>query len=304
MKELTIHFLIIMISNMSEQNDWTDLLETPPEWKFAFNGNDKQASFTEEELMFVLQPSTFDFLNEDENENDSIKTQKKKLEELKKKEAEHGTYVIKVPGFVADSIKFEYVFGEVPSRCIMLSNVSPYATKEDLHFIFDSFGPYEKCDLSNLSKGVASVTFYNMEDAQTMRVSTIYLCNQQLMMVFHFENQSNDKKQPVNNGTIVVFRVPSDIDDKELYEIFSKFGKIRQIRNTPNKSSQKFIEYYDIRSAESALNRYNGKPLHKKSNARVSIEFSHSAFKKNIQKYYKNTLPTIERSKNNNKILY
>lgn len=283
--------------NNNETTNWTELLETPPEWKFTFN---KENSYTEEELLSSLQPSTFDFLNEDDEE-----TKKNKIlnDEQKKKAAEHGTYVLKVPGFVSDSIKFEYVYNEIPCRCIMLSNISPYASKNDLQFIFDSFGPQESCDLSNLKKGVASVVFYSLEDAQQMRVATIYLCNQQLMKVFHYEkNKVIDLSKPVNNGTIVVFRIPSDIEEKELYDIFSKFGKIRQIRNTPSKSSQKFIEYYDIRAAEKALKRYNGKPLMKKTNAKVTIEFSHPSTKKNIPRYFKNTLPTIERSKNNNKI--
>lgn len=295
------HFYINMISTINVENNWQDMLETPPEWRFAVKGIENQISYTEDELISALQPSTFDFLNEEEDED--TKKLKKTIEERKKKAMEHGTYVVKVPGFVADSIKFEYVYKEIPSRCILLSNISEYATKDDLLFIFDSFGPQESYDFSNLSKGIASVMFYSMEDAQAMRVSTIYLCNQQIIKIFHNE-QREKVKEPINNGTIVIFRIPSDIEEKELYDIFSKFGKIRQIRNTPSKNSQKFIEYYDIRSAEKALNRYNGKPLHKKSNSRVSIEFSHSNFKKNQQKYYKNTLPTIERNKNNNKILY
>ena len=289
-----------MISNTNEQGNWNDLLDTPEEWKFAFNGISKECSYTEEELLASLQPSTFDFLYEDD-EDESTKKIQKLFEDKRKKAAENGTYVIKVPGFVADSIRFEYVFNESPSRCIMISNVSPYATKEDLLFIFDSFGPQETYDLSKLNKGVASVVFYNMEDAQAMRVATIYLRNQQLMKIFHYD-PSNDVKTPVNNGTIVIFRIPSIIDENELYDIFSKFGKIRQIRNTPSKDSQKFIEFYDIRSAEKALKRYNGKPLNKKSHSKVSIEFSHPSSKKNNHRYYKNTLPTIERSKNNNKI--
>lgn len=291
-----------MISTINVENNWQDMLETPPEWRFAVKGIENQISYTEDELISALQPSTFDFLNEEEEDEDTKKL-KKTIEERKKKAMEHGTYVVKVPGFVADSIKFEYVYKEIPSRCILLSNISEYATKDDLLFIFDSFGPQESYDFSNLSKGIASVMFYSMEDAQAMRVSTIYLCNQQIIKIFHNE-QREKVKEPINNGTIVIFRIPADIEEKELYDIFSKFGKIRQIRNTPSKNSQKFIEYYDIRSAEKALNRYNGKPLHKKSNSRVSIEFSHSNFKKNQQKYYKNTLPTIERNKNNNKILY
>ena len=128
------------------------------------------------------------------------------------------------------------------------------------------------------------------------------------MKIFHVDpeinyNFSNTSKRPKNNGTIVIFHLPKGINENELNDIFSSFGKIRQIRSTPSKTSQKFIEFYDTRAAEKALKAYNGKPLIQKSNKRVSIEYSFpGGFKKNIQKYYKTTLPTIVRNKNNNRI--
>lgn len=286
---------------MDNETNWDQFLETPPGWIFTYNDQENQRFITEEnDILAQLQPSTFDFLNDDDDVDITKKIEGK---EQIKKASEHGTYVFKLHGFVADSIKFEYVYSEIPSRCIMISNISPLATKDDLLYIFDNFGPYETCDLSNISKGVASVVFYNMEDAQMMRVSTVYIRNQQVMKIFYTDIQTTDCKKPENNGTIVLFHIPKDIEENELREIFSKFGKIRQIRSTPTKSYQKFIEFYDIRSAEKALKAYNGKKLTKKSNSKVSIEFSRpGGFKKNIQKYYKTKLPTIERSKNNNKL--
>lgn len=289
---------------MNDETNWNQLLETPPGWKFTYNDQDyHNFIFDENDILKQLQPSTFDFLNDDEDEEAlEAKTEEK---EQQQKAYSNGTYVFKSPGFVADSIKFEYVYSEIPSRCIMLSNVSPLATKDDLIYIFDHFGSYESCDLSNISKGIASVTFFNMEDAQMMRVSTIYIRNQQAMKIFYTDTQPYDMKKPKNNGTIVLFHIPKNIEEKELFDIFSKFGKIRQIRSTPTKSYQKFIEFYDIRSAEKALKAYNGKKLTKKSNSKVTIEYSRpGGFKKNIQKYYKTKLPTIERNKNNNKIIF
>ena len=298
-----------MSFNIDDQTNWDALLETPPEWTFSVISNDNQYNFTEEDLLSTLQPSTFDFLDEDE-EDEETKNQKKTIEEQKKKATEHGIYIYKVPGFIPDSIQFEYVYNEIPSRSIMLSNIDPNTTKDDLLYIFDSFGPYESSDLSNLSKGVAYVHFYSMEDAQAMRVSTIYIRNQQVMKIFHADSQinynfNNNSKKPKNNGTIVLFHLPKEINENELHDIFSTFGKIRQIRNTPSKTSQKFIEFYDTRAAEKALKTLNGKPLVDKSNSRVSIEYSFpGGFKKNIQKYYKKTLPTIVRNKNTNRICY
>lgn len=298
-----------MLFNIPDQTNWNELLETPPDWNFSMISNDYQYNFTEDDIFSTLQPSTFDFLD-DEEEDEETKLQKKAIEEQKKKASKRGIHIFKTPGFVPDSIKFEYIYGEIPTRSIMISNIPPDATKEDLHYIFESFGPYESCDLTNISKGVAYVQFYNMEDAQLMRVSTIYLCHQQVMKIFHVDSQinciqNNNSKKPRNNGTIVLFHIPKEIDEKELHEIFSNFGKVRQIRNTPFKFSQKFIEFYDTRAAEKALKTYNGKFLNKKSKTRVSIEYSFpGGFKKNIQKYYRTTLPTIERNKNNNKISY
>ena len=293
---------------MNDQTNWNELLETPPGWNFSVISNDDFYNFTEDDLYSSLQPSTFDFLNEEEDD-DETKLQKKAIEEQKKKAAKRGIYIYKVPGFIPDSIKFEYVYSEIPTRSIMISNIPPNATSEDLSYIFDCFGPYESCDLSNLSKGVAHVLFYDMEDAQAMRVSTIYIFNQPIIKIFHVDSQinllNNNSNKPKNNGTIVLFHIPKEINEKELHDIFSNFGKIRQIRNTPFKYSQKFIEFYDTRAAEKALKTYNGRSLTQKSKSRVSIEYSFpGGFKKNIQKYYRTTLPTIERSKNNNKISY
>ena len=303
-----ISFFIYKSIYMSNQTNWDELLETPPEWTFFDNSDDDQYSFSDDDLLTTLQPSTFDFLYEDD-EDEQTKIQKKAIEEKQKKATEHGIFIFKIPGFIPDSIKFEYVYNEIPTRSIMLSNINPNATKEDLLFIFDSFGPYESCNLTNLSKGIATVQFYNMEDAQAMRVSSIYICKQQVMKIFHVNSQMNNynskQKKPKNNGTIDLFHLPSEINEHELHNIFSNFGKIRQIRNTPSKSSQKFIEFYDTRAAEKALKTLNGKPIVDKSNSRVSIEYSFpGGFKQNVQKYYKTTLPTIVRNKNNNRVSY
>lgn len=307
-------------SNMSQENDsnsmsWEELLETPPQLIFDDYDSESISSngFQDDEVMEYIQPSTFDFLDEIElTENEKIEKQKKTQEIQDNRQ--NGTYVCKLPGFVPDSIKFEYYFNEVASRCLMISNIPAAATKEDLLFIFNRYGAYETCDLSNISKGIATVQFYNLEHAQEMRVSTIYIRGYQIMMIFHIEQQiqeqpskcnskkksKKNQKNATNNGTIVLFNLPLDIDEKKLNEIFSQFGKIREIRGTPSKATQKFIEFYDKRCAAKALKSYNGKPIVKDSHNKISIEFSFpGCYKKNIEKYYKTTLPTIERRNNN-----
>lgn len=302
-----------MSDEYSDSSNWDELLETPPGFDFIDNNFPKLSfitkdncatNFQEDDLLSIIQPSTFDFLNEDEI-NEIEKSRQKIIRQQMKDEKVKGNYVIKPVEFTADSIKFEYYFKEVPSRCIMITNIPSHATTEDLKYIFDKFGEYETFDLSNISKGMATVQYYNLEDAQTMRVSTIYIRNQQIMMVFHLETSvlstsknNNHIKKAQNNGTIVVFHIPKSVDENGLNKIFSQYGKIRQIRNTPSKANQKFIEFYDKRSAEKALKALNGKQL-MKDTKKISIEFSFpGGFKKNIEKYFRTTLPTVERNTN------
>ena len=274
-----------------EKDNWDFLLATPPNYSFYDSSSsteeDYSIDYTEEELLSSLQPSTFDFLDE-------IQT----IDNVNQRFPSKGTYVLKNLNFKPDSIKFEYCFNEIPSRCLMLSNIPPNATPDDLLFVFDQFGQYETYDISNISQGVAYVQFYSMEHAQIMRMSNIYICNTQAITIFSIEtlNEHENPRKPINNGTIVLFHLPKSISKNNLLEIFSEFGRIRQIRDTPSKYSQKFIEFYDIRSAEKALQAYNGKPLTRQYHNRISIEYSlPGSFKKNIQKYYRTKLPTIVR---------
>ena len=94
-----------------------------------------------------------------------------------------------------------------------------------------------------------------------------------------------DPKKPPNNGTIVIFHLPAGITDDQIVTIFGQFGEIRQIRGTPTKTQQRFVEYYDTRHAEAALLSMSGKYV---MGTRVSIEFSlPGGFRRGIQKVEK-----------------
>lgn len=78
-------------------------------------------------------------------------------------------------------------------------------------------------------------------------------------------------QKPPNNGTIVIFHLNPIITNSQLDNAFSAFGEIRQIRGTPAKPNQRFIEFFDTRCAASALKAMNGKVL---LGSKISIEFS------------------------------
>ncbi|XP_022771079.1 protein MEI2-like 1 isoform X2 [Durio zibethinus] len=70
-----------------------------------------------------------------------------------------------------------------------------------------------------------------------------------------FEDNPSDKD--VNQGELVVFNLDSSVSPDELQRIFSAFGEIKEIRESPHKHNHKFIEFYDVRAAEAAFKALN-----------------------------------------------
>ncbi|GFZ00035.1 terminal EAR1-like 1 [Actinidia rufa] len=74
-----------------------------------------------------------------------------------------------------------------------------------------------------------------------------------------------------NQGTLVIFNLDPDVSTSSLKQIFVAFGPVKELRETPLKRHQRFVEFYDIRDAARALSEMNGKEIHGKN---VIIEFS------------------------------
>ncbi|KAI3840205.1 hypothetical protein MKX03_013864 [Papaver bracteatum] len=69
-----------------------------------------------------------------------------------------------------------------------------------------------------------------------------------------------------NQGTIVVFNLDSSVSMLTLNQIFEAFGTVKELRETPSKKHQKFIEFYDIRDAARALSEMDGKEIEESVN--------------------------------------
>lgn len=194
-------------------------------------------------------------------------------------------------------VSFEICYKEIPSRTLILGNIPEGTTEEDIKYLLNKFGDYEYCDFTHLHKGKIIVKFYNLKDAMMMRTSTIYINFRSIIMSFGNEESVIDKKHPPNNGTIVIFNLPESFKDEEIVKKFEKFGDIRDIRKTPNKNNQRFIEFYDIRSAFKAKKEMKKKKLFiGKRFCKINVEYSLPGnYRANYEKYYNRTVPTIQR---------
>ncbi|OHT14097.1 RNA-binding protein [Tritrichomonas foetus] len=192
-------------------------------------------------------------------------------------------------------LNYEYLIKEIPCRALKMGNIPFNDFNEDnFKFVIEAtIGGIEKIETEELSKGIAIIHFYDISDAMQMRLSRLVYSKRQIVSIFGEEYPVTNKKRPPNNGTIVVFNVPSNISDQVVITKFNKFGPIRQLRRTPKKETQRFIEFFDIRDADCAKNQLNRRMVNFFGcKSRISIDFSHpGSYRLNNSKYYTSNLP-------------
>lgn len=175
-------------------------------------------------------------------------------------------------------------FNEIENRTLLISNVNPNTTRDEIEEAFFVLDGVKKYDFSKIENGIILIEYYDLRFAiqfKKMKNGTI-LHGSAVIVSYAPLQKILDPKNPPNNGTIVVFNLSNGINDQLIESTFGHFGLIRQIRGTPAKPNQRFIEYYDTRNSELALNKLNGKYV---LGSRVSIEFSlPGGFRRNVQR--------------------
>ena len=294
-----------MISDDIE--NWKSYLETPPNFAvdrpppvfpfgnnfpfdLIYDENDDEDYYNNDEYLFSSpsssNPSSPTIQNSPQMKYNIQPTSFDSLDTLKKIDP-----VVFPPGI--NSINPN---GEFENRTIIISNLPSNATKSELETVFRSYGDIDYINLNDINRGIARIRFFDIRSSQWARMAEIRIRSNSVFKSFAPLEEVTNPRKPPNNGTIVIFHLPSDITDNELSSIFSQFGEIRQIRSTPLKQNQKFVEFYDVRNAEIALKSMNGQSIKK---SRVSIEFSlPGGFRKNGANFNKNVcFPTIERNR-------
>lgn len=164
-------------------------------------------------------------------------------------------------------------FGDFENRSLLVTNVHPETTKQEIIELFDPYDSIKSIDMSLIGDGLCTVEYYDLRHANNLKriANGATLHGNVIIVAYAALPRLNDSKKPPNNGTIVVFHLPMGVTDKQIETHFGQFGEIKQIRGTPSKPTQRFIEYWDTRSAEDALNGLSGKQM---MGSKLSIEFS------------------------------
>ncbi|GLT86560.1 hypothetical protein SLE2022_046940 [Rubroshorea leprosula] len=210
------------------------------------------------------------------------------------------TYVVQQPSLAPPST--------AATRSLLLSSVLSDVSETLVRRELEVFGEVRGVQMERVLDGIVTVHFYDLRDAeralkeireqhmqQQTRLKNHYMSLATLgpggesnafppqppparglvagrAVWAHFVVPSCNAVPSGNNqGTVVVFNLDSAVSSSELKENFQSFGAIKELRETPGKKNQRFVEFYDVRDAAKALKELNGKEI---NGRQIVIEFS------------------------------
>lgn len=166
----------------------------------------------------------------------------------------------------------EHPYGEHPSRTLFVRNINSNVEDSELKSLFEEYGEIRNLYTACKHRGFVMISYYDIRHA---RIAMRELQNKPLRrrkLDIHFSiPKDNPSEKDINQGTLVVFNLDSSISSDDLVHIFSVYGEVKEIRETPNKRHHKFIEFYDVRAADVALKALNGSEI---AGKRIKLEHS------------------------------
>ncbi|CAI9775245.1 unnamed protein product [Fraxinus pennsylvanica] len=166
----------------------------------------------------------------------------------------------KFPGVHSVNLQTKCRFdgGEHPSRTLFVRNINGNIEDSELRTLFEQYG--DICTLYTASKhwDYVMVSYYDIRAAcNAMKaLQSKPLWHRKLDIHFSIPKE-NPCAEDINQGILVVFNLDYSMSNDELRQIFGVYGKIKEIRETQNRSNHKFIEFYDVRAADAALRALN-----------------------------------------------
>ncbi|KAG4920092.1 hypothetical protein JHK84_048935 [Glycine max] len=164
------------------------------------------------------------------------------------------------------------------TRSLLLTPL-PFASHSALRAELQAFGDIRALQTDSLRHGILTVHFFDLRHAESAfaAIRSMHLHFPQFLLSAHPISahyvlpSSNAFPDAHNQGTLVIFNLHPNLSTVQLRRLFQPFGPIKELRDTPWKKNQRFVEFFDIRDAAKALKHMNGKEIHGKQ---VVIEFS------------------------------
>lgn len=170
------------------------------------------------------------------------------------------------------SVAGEHPYGEHPSRTLFVRNINSTVDDLELRAIFEQYGDIRTLYTACKHRGFVMVSYYDIRASRAaMRALQSKLLKGRKLDIHFSIPKDNPSEKDVNQGTLVVFNLAPSVSNKDLENIFGAYGEIKEIRETPNKRHHKFVEFFDVRSADSALKALNRTDI---AGKRIKLEHS------------------------------
>lgn len=156
------------------------------------------------------------------------------------------------------TVSGEHPSDEHPSRTLFVRNINSSVEDSELRALFEQYGDIRTIYTACKHRGFVMISYYDIRDA---RIAMKALQNKPLRrrkLDIHFSiPKDNPSDKDINQGTLVVFNLDPSVSNDYLRGLFSAYGEVKEIRETPHKRNHKFVEFYDVRDAEAALRSLN-----------------------------------------------
>eukprot|EP00268_Persea_americana_P031398 TRINITY_DN3053_c0_g1_i4.p1 TRINITY_DN3053_c0_g1~~TRINITY_DN3053_c0_g1_i4.p1 ORF type:complete len:1017 (+),score=195.61 TRINITY_DN3053_c0_g1_i4:488-3538(+) len=164
----------------------------------------------------------------------------------------------------------KHPYGEHPSRTLFARNINSNVEDSELRVLFEQYGDIHTLYTTCKHRGFVMISYYDIRAAcNAMReLQSKPLRGQKLDIHFSIP-KDNPSEKDINQGTLVVFNLHSSVSNDDLRQIFGVYGEIKGICETPHKRNHKFVEFYDVRAAEDALNALNRSDI---AGKRIKVE--------------------------------
>ncbi|KAI0050627.1 hypothetical protein FA95DRAFT_1486941 [Auriscalpium vulgare] len=168
---------------------------------------------------------------------------------------------------VHESIIEERIQRERPCRTLFIRNIkASYETNSDeVRRQFEEHGEIKTFFDLIANRGMVFVTFFDLRAAERARerLQGSEIAGRPIDVHYSLPRDDNNSKGSDKNqemqGTLLVSLRNSvsgqPIDDNEVRRKFQQFGDVKSVRPIGDRNDQRYVEFYDIRSAEDAFDR-------------------------------------------------
>ncbi|XP_062179715.1 protein MEI2-like 3 isoform X2 [Phragmites australis] len=174
-------------------------------------------------------------------------------------------------GSFKSQLSGEHSINKHPSRALTIKNINTSIEDSELQVLFQQYGDVQTLYTSCKNHGFVTVSYYDIRAAK----NAMRALHKKPLGLLNLDVQFSIPKVPnkdLNNGILAVSIIDSSTSNDELLQILSVYGDVKEICRDPTSCNKKFVEFYDVRAAEAALNDLNKGDM---SCPKIKVELSH-----------------------------